>query len=251
MTAPLLLAEHIHHEFADPSGELRALMDVSLTIRQGEFLAIVGPSGCGKTTLLRILGGLVAPSQGRILFDGAPLRRPPPEIGFVFQQPTLLPWRTVLQNVVLPLEIRGLPHRTAVVKAQAMLALVGLTSFESSQPAALSGGMQQRVALARALVGEPRLLLLDEPFGALDAILRGELNMELLHIWETQRPTVVLVTHDMTEAVLLADRVIAMSPRPGRIVANIPIELRRPRHPDDRYTAETQSYVKLLHHAIM
>ncbi|HYN88118.1 MAG TPA: ABC transporter ATP-binding protein [Ardenticatenaceae bacterium] len=247
---PLLLAEHISHTFTGRDGEVGALNDVTLTVAPGEFVAIVGPSGSGKTTLLRLLGGLLQPSAGRVLFDGHPLVRPPQEVGFAFQQPTLLPWRSVSQNIMLPLEIRGLPVGEADTRVQRMIQLVGLAGFEEARPETLSGGMQQRVALARALVGGPRLLLLDEPFGSLDEILRAELNLELLRLWEAGRPTVVLVTHDISEAVFVADRVLALSRRPGRIVANVPVELPRPRTAEMRYGPEAQAHVRRLWEAL-
>lgn len=249
-SAPLLLAEHVSHRFVGPDGSVGVLADITLALAPGEFVAIVGPSGSGKTTLLRILGGLIQPAEGRVLFDGQPLTRPPADIGFAFQQPTLLPWRTVLANIMLPLELRGTPRDEAAARAREMIEMVGLTDFEQARPATLSGGMQQRVALARALIGNPRLLLLDEPFGALDVILRGELNLELLRLWETRRPTVALVTHDIGEAVFVADRVLALSRRPGRIVANVPVELPRPRTPEIRYTPEAQAYVRRLWQAL-
>lgn len=248
--APLLLAEHVSHRFVGPDGAVGVLADITLALAPGEFVAIVGPSGSGKTTLLRILGGLIQPAEGRVLFDGEPLTRPPADIGFAFQQPTLLPWRTVLQNIVLPLEVRGVPRAKAEARAREMIELVGLVGFERAQPATLSGGMQQRVALARALVGNPRLLLLDEPFGALDVILRSELNLELVRLWEARRPTVALVTHDIGEAVFVADRVLALSRRPGRIVANVPIDLPRPRTPEMRYTPAAQAHVRRLWRAL-
>ncbi len=242
MSRALLLADNVSHSFRLTSGELTALRDVSLRVGQGEFVAIVGPSGCGKTTLLRLFGGLIQPEAGRILFNGEPLREPPSEIGMVFQKPALLPWRTVWDNVRLPLQIAGKPEEPT--RLRALLEAVGLAGFEAALPAELSGGMQQRVSLARALIGQPTLLLMDEPFGALDMMLRGEMNRLLLELWERERPTVVFVTHDLHEAVLLADRVIAMSPRPGHVVGNFAIDLSRPRTALDRYSREVQGHVE-------
>ena len=220
-----------------------ALAGVSLDLAAGEFVAVVGPSGCGKSTLLRLLAGLLAPTTGRILIDGAPLTGPRPDTAVVFQRPTLLPWRTVRGNVVLPDDVMPGRNRQAHDRADELLRLVGLDGFGASYPAELSGGMRQRVALARALVLDPALLLMDEPFAALDALLREDLTMELERIWmghgrggtagsdSGNRPTVLFVTHSIAEAVQLADRVVVMSPRPGRIVADLAVPLPRPRPP--------------------
>lgn len=227
---PLLIAEHLHREFADNPGDpLQALWDVSLAVWPGEFLSIVGPSGCGKSTLLRILGGLLRPTQGQVRFQGQPLNGPRREIGFVFQKVNLMPWRTVLRNITLPLEVQGVDRREATARARRLIELVGLHGFDDHYPRQLSGGMQQRVVLARALIHEPTLLLLDEPFGALDAMTRERMNLELLRIWSLRRQTAVLVTHSIAEAVFLAARVLVMTPRPGRIAATVAVPLPRPR----------------------
>jgi NitT/TauT family transport system ATP-binding protein len=225
-----------------------ALRDISLRVREGEFVALVGPSGSGKTTLLRMLGGLLQPEEGRILYNGQPLMEPPADIGMAFQKPTLLPWRSVVDNVRLPLEIAG--GRGSDADVAAMLEAVGLSGFEESLPAELSGGMQQRVSLARALINQPRLLLMDEPFGALDMMLRSEMNLLLLDLWERTRPTVLFVTHDIQEAVFLADRVVTMSPRPGRIIGNFAVEIPRPRAESERYGALAQGYVERVWHTL-
>jgi NitT/TauT family transport system ATP-binding protein len=238
--------------FAYPSvrrgaGPVVAVDDASLALGGGEFVALVGPSGCGKSTLLRLLAGLRSPTSGRVLVDGASLAGPRPDTAVVFQQPTLLPWRTVLGNVLLPAEVgrpkaRPFDRREVVARAEAVLRLVGLGGSADRYPAELSGGMRQRVALARALAMEPTLLLMDEPFAALDLLLREELATELERIWlgtaardgagvAPARPTVLFVTHSIAEAVQLADRVAVMSPRPGRIVAEIDVPLPRPRPP--------------------
>jgi len=226
----LLRAEGLSVFFTGPSGEIQALENVSLTVTPGEFLCIVGPSGCGKSTLLRLLAGLLRPSHGAVWLNEEPLTRPRRQIGIVFQKANLMPWRTVRQNVALPLEIAGLDPEETRRRAEALIALVGLSGFEDAYPAELSGGMAQRVAIARALIHDPELLLLDEPFGSLDALTREQMALELLRIWQAQRKTVVMVTHSIPEAVFLGDRVLVMSARPGQIRAIISVPLPRPRH---------------------
>lgn len=233
---PVLAAQGIGHRYDGRSGELLALDGVDLEVAAGEFVAIVGPSGCGKSTLLRILGGLLAPSEGRVLLDGEVLAKPKRQVGFVFQNVNLMPWRTVLKNVVLPLEIAATPRAEAERRAREMIGLVGLAGFEEVYPHQLSGGMAQRVAIGRALVNQPEVLLLDEPFGALDALSREQMNLELLRIWQAQRVTAVMVTHDLQEAIFVADRVLVMSARPGRISARVIVDLPRPRTLDVIYT---------------
>lgn len=215
--------------FATGGAVLTALSDVSLTIGRGEFVTLVGPSGCGKSTLLRAIAGLTKIQKGTLTIDGVSVAEPPENIGIVFQAPTLLPWATVLDNVLFPLSMRNALQRDSADRARALLELVGLKGFEQRSPRELSGGMQQRVAICRALIGNPDILLMDEPFGALDALTREEMTIELLRIWAERPRTVVFVTHSISEAVLLADRVVVMSPRPGRIVETIPVELQRPR----------------------
>jgi NitT/TauT family transport system ATP-binding protein len=228
--ALLLKAEDLVHYFRDQDGnELQVLGGVSLSARKEEFVTIVGPSGCGKTTLLRILGGQIAPSKGKVWFAGERLRAPRPDIGFLFQKSNLMPWRTVLRNIMLPLEVAHVPRDEAEELAMAFCRQVGLEGFENAYPAQLSGGMQQRVALARALIQRPRMLLLDEPFAALDAMTRERMNLELLRLWGKHRQTVVMVTHSITEAVFLADRVLVLTPRPAVIASEINVYLRRPR----------------------
>ena len=201
-------------------------------MRSGEFVTMVGPSGCGKTTLLNIVCGLTPLSYGEVRVNrpqGAPEKT---EIGIVFQEPTLLLWRTVLNNVLLPIEIRKKPVDQYKARARDLLRILGLQGFEDAYPHELSGGMQQRVAIARALINDPTLLLMDEPFSALDAFARDRLNLELLKVWEATKKTVLFVTHNIAEAVFLADRVLVMAPRPGRVVADISIDLPRPRSED-------------------
>jgi NitT/TauT family transport system ATP-binding protein len=216
--------------YATKDGEsIHALKDVNLDIANGEFISIVGPSGCGKTTLLKILAGILRRSSGDVTMQGRALSGPSREVGVVFQAPVLLPWRTVLQNVMVPVEVQKRERGKFEERARALLAMVGLAGFESKYPGELSGGMQQRVGICRALVHDPSFLLMDEPFGALDAMTREQMNEELQRIWTESRKTVLLVTHSIPEAVYLADRVVVMTPRPGRIVDVIPVDLPRPR----------------------
>jgi NitT/TauT family transport system ATP-binding protein len=215
--------------FTSLNAVLTALSDVSLTIGGGEFVTLVGPSGCGKSTLLRVIGGLTKVQSGSVRVNGANVSQPPENIGIVFQAPTLLPWANVLDNVLFPLSMRNALRPDSRDRARALLEMVGLKGFELRYPRELSGGMQQRVAICRSLIGDPDILLMDEPFGALDALTREEMTMELLRIWAQRRRTVVFVTHSISEAVLLADRVVVMSRRPGRIVETIPVDLPRPR----------------------
>jgi len=217
--------------FATASGDrVRALDSTTLRIKPGEFITVVGASGCGKTTLLRLIAGLERCTSGSIKVNGAEQVGPSEKIGIVFQDPTLLPWRTVLQNIMLPVHVLKLDIKIYRPRALALLDTVGLMEFQDKYPHELSGGMRQRVAIARALVHDPTMLLMDEPFGALDALTRDQLNLELLEIWAKTRKTVLLITHSITESVFLADRVIVMSPRPGRVVEEIIVDLPRPRN---------------------
>ena len=207
-----------------------AVRPFSLAVHPGEFLSIVGPSGCGKTTVLNMMTGLVRPSAGHIYFKGVPLDGPSTEMSLVFQRPVLLPWRRIIDNVLLPAEVmRRRPWRRYVEKAHELLAMVGLENFAQSYPHELSGGMQQRASIARALVTDSQVLLMDEPFAALDAMTREEMNLELMRIWTLTRRTIVFVTHNISEAVLLSDRIIVMSARPGTVREVIPVDLARPR----------------------
>ena len=233
---PVLQALGIRHSYRGLQGELLALDGIDLAVGSGEFVAIVGPSGCGKSTLLRILGGLLVPTQGDVRLDGRPLLSPQRRVSYLFQTINLMPWRTVLRNVTLPLELIGAPRSQSERRGQDLLSLVGLDGFEMLYPRELSGGMAQRVAIARALVADPEVLLLDEPFGALDALSREQMNVELMRIWQTRRLTAVMVTHDLEEAVFVADRVLVMSPRPGQIHGEVMVDLPRPRTLDVTYT---------------
>ena len=217
-------------------GEVRALDPIDLVVPRGEFLAIVGPSGCGKSTLLRLIAGLLAPTAGEVRVDGVPVTRPQTRVGIVFQSPVLLEWRTVLDNVLLQLELRGEDPRPHRERALALLESVGLAEFWDRYPRELSGGMRQRASIVRALIHDPPLLLMDEPFGALDALTREQMRVDLEALWLATRKTVVFITHSIDEAVLLADRVIVMSARPGRIEEILPIPLARPRGLEARRT---------------
>lgn len=217
--------------FRSRSGETTALVEIDLGIEQGEFLALLGPSGCGKSTLLRIIGDLLPPSTGEVRINGKTPHeaRRDRDYGMVFQQATLLDWRTVLRNIALPLEVMNLPTSEREGRVREMLALVELSEFADHFPWQLSGGMQQRVAIARALAFQPQLLLMDEPFGALDEMTRERMQMELMRIWQQTQVTVVFVTHSIPEAVFLSTKVVVMSPRPGRIAGVVEIDLPQPR----------------------
>ncbi|MBK0419783.1 ABC transporter ATP-binding protein [Leucobacter sp. CSA1] len=213
-----------------------ALDDVDLTVGQGEFIALVGPSGCGKTTLLKILAGLIPAYDGEVTLGGRPVSGPSSEVGVVFQQPTLLPWRTILENIMIPIEVQGLDRKAGLERARELMSTVGLDGFADKYPKELSGGMQQRAGICRALVHDPKVLLMDEPFGALDAMTREFMNEELQRIWLASGKTVVFVTHSIPEAAFLADRVVVMTPRPGRIAEIVGVDIPRPRSLADMAT---------------
>lgn len=219
-------------------GAVTALDNISFSVEKGEFIAIVGPSGCGKSTLLRIVAGLRSPSSGTVLVDGT-LVTTPLRTGMVFQTPALMPWRSTLDNVLLSVDLAGMPVRRYRARAMDLLDLVGLSGFARQLPRELSGGMQQRVALCRALVHDPDLLVMDEPFGALDAMTRDEMNFELLRIWAATsiKKTILFVTHSIPEAIFLADRILVMTPRPGRVEEIVPSALPRPRGLEMRATS--------------
>ncbi len=250
MSSPILIADHLSAVFPNHNGGLRALERVSFEVGPQEFVCVVGPSGCGKSTLLRLLAGLLAPTEGRVIFEGESLSGPRRRIGFVFQKANLMPWRTALANVMLPLELQGVEVAEARRRAQELIELVGLSGFEHSLPRDLSGGMEQRVAIARALSHNPDVLLLDEPFGALDALTRERMGAELLRIWEARKKTVVMVTHSIPEALLLADRVLALSPRPGRVRLALEVALPRPRQMEMEYSPEFGALAAQVRRAI-
>jgi NitT/TauT family transport system ATP-binding protein len=227
--APLLQVRNLSKSFRRQNQFVTALENFNLTVEAGEFVAIVGPSGCGKSTFLHMLGGFEPIDGGNMLLDGTEVSKPGPDRGVLFQEYALYPWRTVASNILWPLEIQGLPRAERLKTAERFMAMVGLTAFRNHYPNELSGGMKQRVALARLLALDPRILLMDEPFGALDAQNRELLQEELQQIWEKSRKTVLFVTHDIDEAIYLADRVIVFTARPGRIKADIRVELQRPR----------------------
>jgi NitT/TauT family transport system ATP-binding protein len=224
-----LRVEHVGHIFDDQNGQVEALIDISFQIAPSEFVCIVGPSGSGKSTLLRILAGLIQPQQGHVWLDGRLVESPGPSIGVVFQKANLMPWRTVIENIALPLELNGVASNEVLRRSNELIDLVGLNGFANAYPHTLSGGMEQRVAIARALIHNPSILLLDEPFGSLDALTRERMALELTRIWSSQKTTVVMVTHSIQEAVFLSDRVFVMTDRPGRIAADFAVNLDRPR----------------------
>ena len=226
--------------------DIHALKDINLDIRDAEFISIVGPSGCGKTTLLKILAGILSRTSGDVTMAGRRLSGPSRELGVVFQAPVLLPWRTVLQNVMVPIQVQRRDRAVFEARARALIAMVGLAGFEHKYPSELSGGMQQRVGICRALVHDPSFLLMDEPFGALDAMTRESMNEELQRLWRENRKTILLVTHSIPEAVYLADRVVVMTPRPGRIVDVLDIDLPRPRTLAMQNTAEFGRFVAAI-----
>lgn len=233
MTDPFIRLQNVDKVYQTSDGPIEAIQDVSFDIQQSEFIAIVGPSGCGKTTILKMLAGLVPYTAGEITIAGRRVDRPQIDLGIIFQDSVLLDWRNVLSNVMLQIEIRGMNRSVYEPQALDLLNRVGLTGFENKNPFELSGGMKQRVSICRALVHDPPLLLMDEPFGALDALTREQISMDIQHLWLEKRKTALLITHSIPEAVLLADRVIVMSPRPGQIIEIFDIDIPRPRRLDN------------------
>ncbi|MEZ2126635.1 MULTISPECIES: ABC transporter ATP-binding protein [unclassified Sinorhizobium] len=248
MSDPKFLSiEGVNKKYATRDGEVVvALDDLSIDARHGEFISIVGPSGCGKSTLMMMVAGLAKPTSGQITVDGVEVTKPQTQLGIVFQEANLLEWRTILQNLMLQAEIRGLDRNRYTERAKELLDRVGLGAFANRMPFELSGGMQQRASICRAVLHDPPLLLMDEPFGALDAMTRDDLNLELQDIWMSSPKTVLFVTHSISEAVFLSDRVIVMSPRPGRVAAQLDINLPRPRDLSIRETPEFGRYTSKI-----
>jgi NitT/TauT family transport system ATP-binding protein len=243
----MISIESVGKTFLSRDGDVvEALRGVNLQIKRNEFVCLVGPSGCGKSTLLRMVGGLAPPTTGRVAIDGVPVTEPRGDTGIVFQAATLLPWATILDNVLFPARMMGVLTPAHEQRARELLAMVGLSGFENKHPRELSGGMQQRAGICRALVNDPDILLMDEPFGALDALTREELTLELMRIAAERPKTIIFVTHSIPEAVLLADRVVVMSPRPGRIADVIDINLPRPRDFDMEGSHEFQDAARRI-----
>jgi ABC-type nitrate/sulfonate/bicarbonate transport system ATPase subunit len=236
--------------FRNGNGGFHALKEISFQVTDQEFICILGPSGSGKSTLLRILAGLLPASGGEIFYRNERLSGPRREVGFVFQKANLMPWRTVRQNIALPLELAHIPSEESFRRTQDMIELVGLQGFDDVLPRDLSGGMAQRVAIARALVHDPEILLLDEPFGALDAMTRERMGTELLRIWQAKRKTVLMVTHSISEALFLADRVIVLSHQPGEMILDVEVNLPRPRVESIRYTEQFGNLARQVRTAI-
>ncbi len=245
-TKPILTVTDLNVVFPDSNGGLHTLENISFEVCPRDFICFLGPSGSGKTTLLRVLAGLLNPSSGNVHF----IRRQQPKIGMVFQQANLMPWRTVMDNIKLPLELEGVSDAKAKIKAQEMIELVGLRGFEDSWPRDLSGGMAQRVGIARALIHDPDLLLLDEPFGSLDAITRERMWTELSRIWQAKQKTVIMVTHSINESLFLADRVLVLTQRPGKVKFDLEVDLPRPRKDDIRYTPHFGKLARKLRETI-
>jgi NitT/TauT family transport system ATP-binding protein len=244
--AELIGVDRLSKVYGTSRGSVTALDDIDFRVGEGQFVAVVGPSGCGKSTLLKILAGLIPASKGEARLGGTPIKGPRRDIGVVFQSPVLFPWRTVLGNVLLPVDVQHLGRDKSRARALDLLKLVGLDGFEQRYPRELSGGMQQRAAMVRALIHDPAILLMDEPFGALDAMTREQMNVELQRIWLERRKTVIFITHSIPEAVFLGDRVLVMTPRPGRLIDDVEVGIGRPRSLDVMTTPEFGGYVKRI-----
>ncbi|MCE1253898.1 MAG: ABC transporter ATP-binding protein [Anaerolineae bacterium] len=248
MTSTILQVKNLSVTFKGDNGDLEAVNNLSFNMDEQEFVCVLGPSGSGKSTLLRVLAGLVQPGEGEVNISPGSDRKP--VVGLVFQQANLMPWRTVIENVTLPLELLGVEEEKRNARAREWIDLIGLQGFEKSLPHDLSGGMAQRVALARAFVQDPDLLLLDEPFGALDALTRERMGDELLRLWQVRRKTILMVTHSISEALLLSDRVLVFTPRPGRLALELPVPFERPRSSGVRFTPEFGSLSQRLRESI-
>ena len=251
LNKPILEAQGLSAIFPNQDGGLHALDNLSFSIPPQQFVCVLGPSGSGKSTLLRILGGLMTPTWGKALYAGSPILGPSRRIGLVFQDSNLMPWRTVVENIMLPLEILKISPAESAKLVANMIQLVGLEGFDHWMPADLSGGMAQRVSIARALVYNPDVLLLDEPFGALDALTREKMALELLRIWQVSCKTVIMVTHSIAEAILLADRIFVLTSRPGKICLDMAVQLPRPRSDEIRYSPDFVALERKLREAII
>jgi NitT/TauT family transport system ATP-binding protein len=236
----------VHKVYRTGTGTLTALQGVTLEIGRGEFVSVIGKSGCGKSTLLQIIGGLIDPSRGQVLIRGDPIRKASRKVGFVFQRSVLLEWRTVLENILLPIEIFKLRSDSYLAKAHELLRMMGLEGFAESYPDELSGGMQQRAAIVRSLLYDPEIMLMDEPFGSLDAMTREQMHLELLRIWQTTGKTIFFVTHDISEAIFLSDRVVLLGARPGNVRDVVKIDLPRPRVIETTYLPAFSEYRRYL-----
>jgi NitT/TauT family transport system ATP-binding protein len=248
----LIVVSNLNKKYITTRREVvHALTEINFEVEEGEFLCVLGPSGCGKSTLLKILGGLLSITSGSALLMGKPITGPRNDVGIVFQDPVLLPWRSVLENTLLPSEIMGLDPKASRARAHDLIKLVGLDGFETKYPMELSGGMRQRNAIIRALIHDPAVLLMDEPFGALDAMTREQMNLELQRIWLESKKTVFFITHSIPEAVFLADRIIVMTARPGKIAETITVDIPRPRSlstmGDETFVSLTQRIRRLLY----
>lgn len=250
MTKPILEIRSLSVSFPDKNGSLDAIQGMTFNVAPQEFVCLLGPSGSGKSTLLRVLAGLLTPTDGEVRFHSPLGENLLPKIGYVFQDANLMPWRTVLENIMLPLELEGVDSIRAAERAAEMIDLIGLNGFEENWPRDLSGGMAQRVAIARALIQDPDILLLDEPFGALDALTRERMGEELLHIWQKSMKTVLMVTHSISESLLLSDRVLVMTQRPGKISFELKVDLSRPRSEAIRYSPHFSELALKLRAAI-
>jgi len=246
----VLSARRLEVSFQTPEGEVQALGPLSVQIDPGEFVCLIGPSGCGKSTLIRVFAGLQLPTAGTIEIDGAKIDGPSPRAGLMFQQANLMPWRTVLDNIALPLELAGISKAERLQSAAALLPMLSLEDFGGAYPNELSGGMAQRTSLGRLLVQKPDVLLLDEPFGALDALTRERIGVDVLRVWQQYGQTVLMVTHDINEAVFLSDRVLVMSRRPGRLIADVQVRLPRPRQIENEYDTDFVAIAREVRRAI-
>ena len=256
-THPAIQFRDVEKWYSTRDEPVHALAATDLAVAEAEFLVLLGPSGCGKTTMLRMIGGLIVPTSGEIAIEGQSLwrqgqRQAPAlaDLGMVFQEANLFPWLTIEENIALPLELKGTPKAARRDRARTLAKLVGIEGFEKRWPRELSGGMRQRAVIARALSYDPRILLMDEPFGALDAMTREAMNLEMQRIWLSTRKTIVLVTHSIAEAVFLGDRILLLSPRPGRVDLEVQVPFARPREPDLQSTPEFQAIVRRLRHRL-